>query len=200
MRFLLPLTMLMFALVLQSASAQEPAAEIAVHLLDGWETVLPSGTLQPQPDIIAVDGGFALAASLFRGSGRALSTQPGCATIQYRATGQNTRFPQAERALLDLNEELLTLLDMSDLVPDDPRIKYQLIDAGRKLAFLIPSDDLNSDEGFGLYNDCSDCRSRREDFLSTLRLVLPGTPECGTRRLGFPGTRHVRDMQFDISP
>ncbi|MCY4061981.1 MAG: hypothetical protein OXG53_06415 [Chloroflexi bacterium] len=147
MRFL-PLTVLIFALALQSASAQEPAAEIAVHHLDGWETVLPSGTLQPQPDIIAVDGGFAVAAASFVAQGARLDST----WLRYDPVSGNWskyEFPQAEQALLDLNEELLTLLDISDLVPDDPRIKYQLVDAGRKLAFLIP--DVEFYEGLGLY-------------------------------------------------
>lgn len=147
MRFLL-LTMLMFALVLQSTSAQEPVAELADNRLDGWETVLPSGTLQPQPDIIAVDGGFALAAASFLAQG----TRRDSTWLRYdpvSADWSKYKFPQAEPALLDLNEELLTLLDIGDLVPDDPRIKYQLVDAGRKLAFLIPDDEFY--EGLGLY-------------------------------------------------
>jgi len=140
MRFL-PLTVLIFALALQSASAQEPAAEIADPHLDGWETVLPAGTLQPQPDIIAVEGGFAVAAASFVAQGSRLDST----WLRYHPDSgdwSKYEFPQAEQALLDLNEELLALLDISDLVPDDPRIKYQLVDGGRKLAFLIPDDEL----------------------------------------------------------
>ena len=149
MRFLL-LSTLMFALTLLSANAQEPAAEYVDHSLAGWIAVLPAGTLQPQPDIIAVEGGFAVAAASFVAQG----TRFGSTWLRYDPVSHEWskyEFPQAERTLLDLNTELLTLLDISDLVPDDPRIKYQLVDAGRKLAFLIPSDDLF--DGLGLYND-----------------------------------------------
>lgn len=149
MRFL-PLTVLIFALAILSGSAQEPAAEFADSSFSGWETVLPAGTLQPQPDIIAVDGGFALAAASFVAQGaRFDSTWLLYDPISHEWS--KYEFSQATRDLLDLNEELLTLLDISELVPDDPRIKYQLVDAGRKLAFLIPSDDLF--DGLGLYND-----------------------------------------------
>ena len=114
------------------------------------DTILPAGTLQPQPDIIAVEGGFAVAAASFVAQG----TRSDSTWIRYDPVSgdwSKYEFPQAKQTLLDLNEELLTLLDISDLVPDDPRIKYQLVDAGRKLAFLIPSDDLFDE--FGLYND-----------------------------------------------
>ena len=147
MRFLLS-TMLMFALALLSASAQEPAAEFVDRSLSGWITVLPAGTLQPQPDIIAVDGGFAVAAASFVTQG----TRFDSTWLRYDPVSgdwSKYEFPQAEPVLRDLNEELLMLLDISDLVPDDPRIKYQLVDSGRKLAFLIPDDEFY--EGLGLY-------------------------------------------------
>ena len=145
MRFLLRAALL-FALAIPVVSAQDPAAERAVDDNDGWKTVLAPGTLGRNPEIVPVEGGFAVSAESFEDPAWYFDSD----WVLYDPdTGAWTgfEFPQAEPTSLDLNEELLTLLDIADLVPDDPRIKYQLIDGGAKLAFLLPDehdfDDLN---------------------------------------------------------
>ena len=60
-----PLAMLIFALALQSGSAQEPAAERACQQFCGWTTVLPPGTLRRNPEIVPVEAGFAVSAASF---------------------------------------------------------------------------------------------------------------------------------------
>ena len=134
------LTILLLAFWLHVAFAQE-RAEPDIAPISGWERVLPAGMLKPQPDIFAVDGDFAIAATSFVDSTRRFDTD----WILYDpVTGgwSNYQFPPSERSLLDINEELLTLLDIADLVPDVPDVKYQLVDGGKKLAFLLPDDDM----------------------------------------------------------
>lgn len=60
--------MLMFALALQSASAQDPAAERAVDEHGGWKTVLAPGTLGRNAEIVPVEGGFAFSSRSFEDS------------------------------------------------------------------------------------------------------------------------------------
>ena len=137
-RYLL-LTALLFTLALQAASAQDPAAERAVDEHAGWKTVLAPGTLGRNPEIVPVAGGFAISAESFEDPTWFFDSD----WVLYDPVvgdWSDYEFPQAAPALLDLDEELLILLDIADLVPDDPRIKYQLIDGGVKLAFLLPDE------------------------------------------------------------
>ena len=142
------LAALLFTLALQVVSAQVPGAEYAVNEHGGWKTVLPHGTLGRNAEIVPVEGGFAISAASFEDLAWDFDTEW---VLYDPETGAWTdyQFPQAEPALLDLNEELLTLLEIADLVPDDPRIKYQLIDGGVKLAFLLPHTDFY--DGLSLY-------------------------------------------------
>ena len=99
------------------------------------------GTLGRNAEVVPVEGGFAVSAESFEDPAWSFDS----AWVLYSpetSVWSDYEFPQAEPALLDLNEELLTLLDIADLVPNDPRIKYQLIDGGAKLAFLLPHTDL----------------------------------------------------------
>ena len=59
------LAALLFALALHAVSAQDPAAERAEHGFRGWKTVLEPGTLGRNPDIVPVEGGFAVSAESF---------------------------------------------------------------------------------------------------------------------------------------
>ena len=64
---------------------------------------MPAGTLQPQPDIIAVQGGFALAAASFVAQG----TRVDSTWLRYDPVSgdwSKFEFQQDEQTLLDLNE------------------------------------------------------------------------------------------------
>ena len=139
------ITFILLVLAILFAGAQD-SAEWATPPLAAWHNVLPAGTLKPQPEIVAVEGGFAMKADSFAPQGLRFDPTWLLYDPVTRAWSDH-QFPQAAPSLLDLDEELLTLLDIADLVPDDPRIKYQLVDGGRKLAFLLPDeydfDDLN---------------------------------------------------------
>ena len=59
------LAALLFALAIQAVNAQIPAAERAVDEGGGWKTVLESGTLGRNAEIVPVRGGFAVSAESF---------------------------------------------------------------------------------------------------------------------------------------
>ena len=59
------LAALLIALALHAVSAQDPAAELADQDFGGWKTVLEPGTLGRNPDIVPVEGGFAVSAESF---------------------------------------------------------------------------------------------------------------------------------------
>ena len=147
MRFLL-ITTLLFALTIQVVSAQDPGSEVADRSSAGWEIVLESGTLGRNAEIVPVEGGYAVSAESFEDPTRYFDSEW---VLYDPVTGiwSDYEFPQAERSLLDLDEELLTLLDIADLVPYDPRVKYQPVDGGITLAFLLP-DEYDFD-GLSLY-------------------------------------------------
>ncbi len=133
------LAALLFALALHAVGAQDPTAERTDQEFGGWKTVLGPGTLGRNPDIVPVEGGFAVSAESFADPTWTFDAD----WIRYDPqTGKWSDYETTpdKRALLDINEELLELLDIADMVPDDPRIKYQLVDGGKKLAFLLPDD------------------------------------------------------------
>ena len=140
MRFLI-FTILLFVFAIQVTDAQEQSTETADRPYDGWKTVLDAGTLEPQPDIVVIDGGFVVAAESFEDPSRRFGS-PWMLFDPVTGAWSDYETPPVKWSLLDLNEELLTLLNIADLVPDVPDVKYQLVDGGNKLAFLLPDDDM----------------------------------------------------------
>lgn len=138
MRYLV-LAAFLLGLAAQAVNAQDPSAERAGNEFGGWKTVLEPGALARNSEIIPVEGGFAVSAESFSDPAWFFDSDW---QLLDPETGAWTDYEIApdRRALLDVNEELLELLNIADLVPDDPRIKYQLIDGGKKLAFLLPDD------------------------------------------------------------
>ena len=83
-------------------------------------------------------------------------------------------------------------------MPDDPHIKYQLVDGGRKLAFLIPDDKFY--EGLGLYTTVLIIDPVRKNAKPNYVWYCQGPPNAELVVWDFRGTRHVRHLQCDISP
>ena len=142
------LAFLALVCVLQVATAQEQSDRVARAA--GWQTVLPPGSLKQRPNIVAVDRGFAFSADDFADP----SWRYGSPLLLYEpAAGRWSGYekPSAEFALMELSEDLLARLDIAELIPDVAGIKYQYVDAGNKLAFLIPDDYMFEETGF--YSD-----------------------------------------------
>ena len=160
--------MLLFVLAIPFAIAQEPAAKFADSGDSEWKTVLEVGTLQPNPDIVSVEGGIAVAATSF--------VDPiwrfGSPWVLYDpVTGRwsEHEISPVESSLMDVEKELLERLDIVDLIPDAPGIKYQYVAGGKKLAFLIPDDEL--------FDEFS--------FYSSVRIVDPATKSVESRYVWF---------------
>ena len=146
MKLLLALVSLLC--LLQVAAAQEQSDRVA--RASGWENVLPAGSLKQRPQIVAVDRGFVLAAESFKDP----SWRYGSPWQLYDpAAGRWSGYvkPSAESALMEVSDELLARLDIAHLIPDVPGIRYQYVDAGNKLAFLIPDDYMFAETSF--YSD-----------------------------------------------
>ncbi len=134
--------------ILQVAAAQEQSDRVA--RASGWENVLPAGSLKPGAQIVAVDRGFVLAAESFKDP----SWRFGSPWQLYDpAAGRWSGYekPSEESALMALSDDLLARLDIAHLIPDVPGIRYQYVDAGNKLAFLIPDDYMFAETSF--YSD-----------------------------------------------
>lgn len=134
--------------LLQVAAAQEQSDRVA--RASGWENVLPAGSLKQRPQIVAVDRGFVLAAESFNDP----SWRYGSPWQLYDpAAGRWSGYekPSAESALMEVSEDLLARLDIAELLPEVAGIRYQYVDAGNKLAFLIPDDYMFAETGF--YSD-----------------------------------------------
>ena len=179
--------MLLFVLAIPFASAQEPAAKFADSGDSEWKTVLEVGTLQPNPDIVSVEGGIAVAATSF--------VDPiwrfGSPWVLYDpVTGrwsEHTRFRKVESSLMDVEKELLERLDIVDLIPDAyPVSNINMIAGGKKLAFLIPDDEL--------FDEFS--------FYSSVRIVDPSHKICPESRYVWfcQGTTKTRSLMSGISP
>lgn len=143
MRFLLS-TLFLVAFAFQVVSAQEPAAEYVSVSLSGWRTALPAGTLERQPDIVVVDGGFAIAAESFidprwRFDSAWVILDP------VKDNWSDYEFPPVESPLLELDDNPVVRLDIAGLFPDDPGLKFQLVDGGKKAVFLLHAGELLSD-------------------------------------------------------
>ena len=134
------LTILLLTLSLQVAFAQEQAKTAAASM-SGWETVLPAGTLQQRPDIVAVDGGFAVPLASF--------TYPGwrfqSAWLLFdpvNGSWSDYEFPLLKSPLLEIDDNPVARLDIAGLFPDDPGLKFQLVDGGKKAVFLLHAGEM----------------------------------------------------------
>ncbi|MCY4061982.1 MAG: hypothetical protein OXG53_06420 [Chloroflexi bacterium] len=140
MRFLLS-TFFLVAFAFQVVSAQEPAAEYVSRSLSGWRAVLDAGALDDRPDIVAVDDGFALAVDSLqypwlRPESAWLFLDP--------ASGEWSQyeFPPVESPLLDLDDNAVARLDIAGLFPDEPGLKFQLVDGGEKVVTLFHAGEM----------------------------------------------------------
>ena len=136
MRFLLR-TLFLFAFAIHAASAQEPTAELTTQRsVSGWRTALPADTLEGRPDIVAVDGGYAVAAHSFIGPSWFFDTA-WLYLDPVSGEWSDYEFPKADSPLLDLDDNPVARLDIAGLFPDDPGLKFQLVDGGKKVVTLF---------------------------------------------------------------
>ena len=140
MRTLLSMLFL-FAFAFNTASAQEPAAEIAKRSVGGWRTVLEAGTLEDRPDIVAVDGGFAVAAESFIESSWFFDT---AWLFLDPVSGEwsDYEFQRADSPLLDLDDNAVARLDIAGFFPDDPGLKFQPVDGGKNVVTLFHAGEM----------------------------------------------------------
>ena len=170
--------------VLQVAFAQEQSDRVArASGAHGWENVLPAGSLKQRPQIVAVDRGFVLAAESFNDP----SWRYGSRWQLYDpATGRWSGYtkPSAESALMEVSDELLARLDIAHLIPDVAGIRYQYVDAGNKLAFLIPDDYMFAETSF--YSDLVIVDPAEETATSRHLWFCEGPPKSELVLWDFP--------------
>ena len=134
------LTILWLTLSLQVTFAQEQA-ETAAAPISGWDSVLPAGTLEQRPDIVAVDGGFAVSLASFEYPGWRL--HPDWMLFDpVSGAWSDYEFPPVEAPMLDLDDNPVARLDIAGLFPDDPGLKFQLVDGGKKAVFLLHAGEM----------------------------------------------------------
>ncbi|MYD11215.1 MAG: hypothetical protein F4X02_14390 [Chloroflexi bacterium] len=141
MKALLAILWLVFSAA--AGFAQEQAV-ITTPPISGWTTILPAGTLEQQPEIIVADGGFAVAADSFVDESWYFDSPW---VLLNPATGEwsDFEFPAVESPLLELDDNPIARLDIAGLFPDDPGLKFQLVDNGRKAVFLLHAGELLAD-------------------------------------------------------
>ena len=136
------LAILWLALAAYAGFAQEPA--VATTPNSGWATILPAGTLEQQPKIVVADGGFAVAAESFKDPSWRFDS-PWVLLDPATRIWSDYEFPAVESPLLELDDNPIARLDIAGLFPDDPGLKFQLVDKGRKAVFLLHAGELLAD-------------------------------------------------------
>ena len=139
MRFLL-LTILLFAFAIQAASGQENTTELVNTSLNGWRTVLEAGALEKRPDIVAVDGGFAVSAYSFIDPSWYFDSE----WLLYEpASGRWSSYgdPHEPSQLANLDELNFVYPEIAHMLPANAEPGIQLVDGGSKAVFLVDAGE-----------------------------------------------------------
>ena len=129
------ISILLFALAVHITGAQEHAEFKLQASFSDWEVVLEAGTLERWPDIVPVDGGFAVAADSFEDPSWYFDSE----WVRYNPeTGRwsTYEFPPEPSSLVDIDHKSIARLDIAGLFPDEPDLNFQLVDGGKKVVFL----------------------------------------------------------------
>ena len=135
------MSIVFLAFAINVVSAQESTAEYVNRSASGWRTVIEPGTLENRPDIVAVDGGFALAVDSFEYP----RLRPESAWVfldPVSGEWSDYEFPKTDSPLLDLDDNPVARLDIAGLFPDDPGLKFQLVDGGKKVVTLLHAGEM----------------------------------------------------------
>lgn len=177
------LIIIWLTLFLQVTDAQEQAPITAEPADFGWDTVLPAGTLEQQPTVFAVDGGFAVAAESFVDPSWFFDSD----WVLYDPQSgrwSNYAFASDESPLLDLDDNPIVRLDIAGLFPDDPGLSFQLVDGGKKAVSRLHAGEMlfdhNSYDGVIIINPAERTVERLDLWLCY------GPPNTGLIVWDFP--------------
>ena len=133
MRYLL-ITTLLFALIAQVASAQEPAAEYADRSLAGWITILEAGTLYHSASIVPVDSGFAVWALSFKDQSRFSGSDWVLYAPETGTWSPMTQSPYSS-VMVNIHDEQIAHFRLANYLPEET-VEVQIVNDGTHAVFL----------------------------------------------------------------